>query len=243
MNEAIPPEGSTVFKEAIWKMKTAPKIKHFLWRMLSNALAVGAILNHRGIITDPQCWRCCESEETVEHLFFQCFCAQAIWRGIDIPYPIIGDNVSSFEEKFTAIIECHNNVSLSPLRRQMSLWTLWRIWKSQNLLVYQRRSSVWHEDLGKALTEAKEWTECWHSESTAGMLRHLPINSLSKWSKPKEGFIKCNYDFSFVNQEVLGLSEMKKVFIKDLGKALEISIRSGDNQMVVFRSGPIKFVA
>lgn len=46
VNEAILSDGSIVLKEAIWKMKTAPKIKLFLWRMLSNTMAIGSILNH-----------------------------------------------------------------------------------------------------------------------------------------------------------------------------------------------------
>jgi len=44
-----------------------------------------------------------------------------------------------------------------PLRRQLPLLTLWRIWKSRNLLVYQRRSSTWEQDAHKATTDAFDW--------------------------------------------------------------------------------------
>lgn len=53
-NEAMPEAGSTNLKEAIWKMKTAPKLKHFLWQVLSNDMAIGTILTHRVITTDSQ---------------------------------------------------------------------------------------------------------------------------------------------------------------------------------------------
>lgn len=33
--------GSLHVKKLIWKLKTAPKIKHFLWKLLSGALATG----------------------------------------------------------------------------------------------------------------------------------------------------------------------------------------------------------
>lgn len=37
-----PPFGAIRLKEAaIWKLNTAPKIRHFLWRMLSNAISDG----------------------------------------------------------------------------------------------------------------------------------------------------------------------------------------------------------
>lgn len=69
-NQVIPPPGLPEFKTAIWKMKTAPKLQHFMRRLLSNALAIGSTLTHRGIILDPQCRRYCNAEETMHHLFF-----------------------------------------------------------------------------------------------------------------------------------------------------------------------------
>lgn len=73
------PQGLIAFKEALWKLKISPKIRHFLWRILSNAMAIGTTLAHRGIITNPQCRRCCSCNETMEHHFFKCNYAQGIW--------------------------------------------------------------------------------------------------------------------------------------------------------------------
>lgn len=39
----------------LWKLKTPPKIRHFPWRALSGALAVGDRLRSRGINVDPSC--------------------------------------------------------------------------------------------------------------------------------------------------------------------------------------------
>lgn len=60
--EIVPPSGLPELKERIWKLKTVPKIKHFLWRILSDAMAIGTSLVHRSIITDSQCRRCCKEE-------------------------------------------------------------------------------------------------------------------------------------------------------------------------------------
>lgn len=97
---AEPPPGSRAFKKAVWKLRTTPKLRFFLWRLLSKALAIGTTLVHRGIITDSQCRRCCLEEENVEHLFFGCPYAQSIWRGTQIPNGVFFDPNCSFEEKF-----------------------------------------------------------------------------------------------------------------------------------------------
>ena len=42
------PHASTTMKRKIWKVLILPKIKHFLWRILSKALATCVRLNTRG---------------------------------------------------------------------------------------------------------------------------------------------------------------------------------------------------
>lgn len=48
----IPPHGDPQIKSEIWKSHTAPKLKHFLWRMLSRALPTGEELEKRHISSD-----------------------------------------------------------------------------------------------------------------------------------------------------------------------------------------------
>lgn len=127
-------------------------------------------------------------------IFFNCRQAQAVWRGMNIPYPALTDNASSFEMKFKAIIDCHNIRQLLPLTRQLPLW---RIWKSRNLLVYQKKSSEWRGDVSKAIDEAKECTNCWHEEQANANHSTTSNRSRSVWLKPQERYIKCNYDRRF----------------------------------------------
>lgn len=128
--------------------------KHFIWRLLSNAMAIGTILVQRGIITDSQCRRCCKEEESMLHLLFNCEHAQAIWRGVKHPNLEIIDPNTSFETKFRVIIDSNSNMRLSPLQRQLPLWILWRIWKSQYELLYQKKGNLWQHDLKQAIREA-----------------------------------------------------------------------------------------
>lgn len=43
----------------IWKLNISPKIKHFIWKLASRALAVAANLLHRNIKVNHLCTRCC----------------------------------------------------------------------------------------------------------------------------------------------------------------------------------------
>lgn len=198
-NEVQPPPGSPILKTAFWKMKIAPKLQHFMWRVLSEAIPVGTILMRRGITTNAQCKRCCQDNESIEHLFFTCPYVQALWRGIQNLHRDICNPSSSLQNRFQAIIECYNNHWLSDLERQLPIWILWRIWKSRNILVYQQRGSSWHQDLVKAVTEAKEWVTITSNGSLEQNLQRPQRvdNHHSCWLKPEEGYIKCNYDCNY----------------------------------------------
>ncbi|KAG7586018.1 Ribonuclease H domain [Arabidopsis thaliana x Arabidopsis arenosa] len=198
--EIHPPPGSQMMKDAIWKMKTAPKLQHFLWRMLSKALATKVELARRGVATDMICKRCQREEETTDHLFFDCDHSQDIWRGNQYLRQLMCNPTNSFTTKMNGIIECYNNKDLPQLDRQIPLWTLWRIWKSRNQLLYQGLDSTWQMDTIKAIDEAREWVTCWQEDSIHSNAQARIRNTVrrSQWDRPRDNFIKCNYDCKFV---------------------------------------------
>lgn len=75
----IPSMGSFDLKMECWKINIIPKIKNFLWKLLSGALATYTQLCSRGIRVSPICQRCCVEEETINHVLFECPHAIAIW--------------------------------------------------------------------------------------------------------------------------------------------------------------------
>lgn len=74
-------------KQKIWKVKTARKIRIFLWKALSNALAVTDELLARGMKIDPRCQRCGYQAESINHVLFACPAARRIWAQIGFPFP------------------------------------------------------------------------------------------------------------------------------------------------------------
>lgn len=70
-----------------WKTDTTPKVHHFLWRCISNSLAVAKNLKNRHVLRDTICCRCQMKEESINHLFFQCPFARLVWALAGVPAP------------------------------------------------------------------------------------------------------------------------------------------------------------
>jgi hypothetical protein len=72
-----------VFLPAIWNIVVPPRIHLFYWLLSHNKLATvdNLNLNKKGLNKPVQC-SFCNEEETINHLFFECVVARAIWSMI-----------------------------------------------------------------------------------------------------------------------------------------------------------------
>ena len=72
MEKPLPLVGPTVdaLKAFCWKIRCPPKIKHFLWQMVSGCIAVKKNLCARGFKGDICCGRCGAPEESINFVFF-----------------------------------------------------------------------------------------------------------------------------------------------------------------------------
>lgn len=75
-----------LLKEKCWKLKTAPKIKIFVWKALNGAIAVPERLQTRGLQVDRQCQVCGEANESINHILFSCPVARKVWALANFPY-------------------------------------------------------------------------------------------------------------------------------------------------------------
>lgn len=85
--------------KGIWNLDIALKLRHFLWRLLSRAIATAENLRHRNIQVNEYCHRCILERETSQHVFFTCMHATAVWRASRIPYTFLCDSTNSIEDK------------------------------------------------------------------------------------------------------------------------------------------------
>ncbi|XP_023644493.1 uncharacterized protein LOC111832413 [Capsella rubella] len=84
------------------------------------------------------------------------------------------------------------------LDRNVPIWLLWTLWKSRNLLIFQNKVSTWQSDLSKAVLETQDWISVWPERVSCSIARGIQQQT-SEWSRPRNGFIKCNYDCSFTS--------------------------------------------
>ena len=76
-----------VGKEIFWKTKTPLKIKIFLWYLKRGVVLTKDNLLKRRWKGDSKC-NFCGSEETIQHLFFDCRVAWFVWNVLFITFNI-----------------------------------------------------------------------------------------------------------------------------------------------------------
>lgn len=173
-------------KHQIWKCKSPPKIKKFLWRLLSKSLATGSNLRRRHVTRYDQCPRCCSAVETEDHLFFGCPYAQMIWRASGVANDIMLDPQATLEDKIQSCLTCSFAPVMAHLN-ELPISILWRIWKSRNLLIFQQKSIQWWVALKQARIESREWRNVvTDAETRASSMTASTYVKNHGWKKPRE---------------------------------------------------------
>ena len=193
----IPPVEKQLWS-ALWKTKTTPKLRHFLWRTLSGALAVKERLRSRGILLDTTCSSCNEAPEDIGHVLFHCRFAQKVWALSSVPMPPSGSWSRSIFLNLHHLISCSRKKNLSPDRGLIFPWILWHIWKARNSFCFDHIRF----DPAVVLDKARMEAEVWRNLQT-GMegLANPPLarnHRVHGWSKPPDSWVKCNVASSLV---------------------------------------------
>jgi hypothetical protein len=147
--------GHTVFlRKYIWKLKVPLKIKIFMW-----------FLHHKVILTKDNlakrnwngCKRCafCDSEESINHLFFACPFASLVWRVVhftfDIPPPA---NVTNMFGNWLNGVEKHTKA-----RIRLGVCALvWALWNCRNDMVFNKIGTA---HFLQVIRMAAHWTREW----------------------------------------------------------------------------------
>ncbi|ESQ33801.1 hypothetical protein EUTSA_v10009902mg, partial [Eutrema salsugineum] len=160
------------------------KLKHFLWKVTFSALSIGDYLRKRHITRNALCPRCQTAEESIQHLFFECQYSQMIWRGSRFPnHHILNPNLpldSKIDILITQTSTLPNHV------HQMGL-----------------KEIPWRQTLIWAQKYVKEWQDTQDYVKNQQAPFHQRFNDVTRqkittWERPEQGWIKCNYDGSYI---------------------------------------------
>ena len=144
-----------ILKALCWKVKCPPKLRHFLWQLLTCCIAVTKNLKSRGIQGDTSCARCGDPEESINHVFFECPPARQVWTLSKIP-----SSPNLFPICFLFANMEHLFWRVNPkMEDHQFAWILWYIWKDRNNKVFSNLDIDLKETLNLAELESTLWAE------------------------------------------------------------------------------------
>ncbi|XP_019099588.1 PREDICTED: uncharacterized protein LOC109132435 [Camelina sativa] len=147
----------TSMKAKVWKLQTVPKIRTFLWRMLSGDLTVSERLASHGLIVDTRCSICGHQEETICHMLFSCAVARQACGVANIPLPSRGFSDSDLVGNWEHLLTVKQDKWVPEEIRNMILWLLWELWKWRNIFLFQGKQGDIRELVDKAFTHSSHW--------------------------------------------------------------------------------------
>ncbi|KAJ4820771.1 RNA-directed DNA polymerase (reverse transcriptase)-related family protein [Rhynchospora pubera] len=119
--------GSSLQWVNMWKWKDViPKVKVFIWRLLSKALPVSQNMHRRISVVSPMCHRCGMENEFEMHCMFFCPSSRVVWFGGRLGLTV-HDLPMNITDAFSAITE-----GLDEEGRRYVCYTLWEVWLARN---------------------------------------------------------------------------------------------------------------
>ena len=186
--EAIPVP--PFFASWIWKVKTLPRIKTFLWMCSHNSIGVKSCLVRRGVINDEMCPVCQRESESILHALRDCSSVKAVWCYLGIQ----ATNRDFWNANLQEWLNANGRMSKSliigkPPWSMIFPFAIWNVWKSRNKFVFKRKT----QNPGLAaeiIKQTEEFLYCVYSPRS-------PICKVIKricWERPPEGWAKLNTD-------------------------------------------------
>lgn len=218
------------FKKRIWKLLTLPKIRMFLWRAVSGALAVAERLNTRGLGVDNTCKLCQGAPEMINHILFECPIATRIWS--DVGLPSHGTFLQhSLEENLAHLFDLMEDTH-KPVQVSRSIpWVCWLIWKNINSILYAETQVSLDKLRGDMAEEVDQWFKLNEVSLTGTMERCLHHHD--SWSPPTTGTIKCNIHGNWSNAHLhSGLSWIARDCSGNVSHHARYAIVQAPNRMV-----------
>ena len=138
-----------------WKLKCSPKLRHFVWQVLSGTLPVSKNLKARGIECDLRCGICGAEEESIYHVIFECPPALQTWALSRIPSP---PGIFPSSSLFTSLDHLFWRLP-TDVDSEYFPWIMWYIWKNRNDKIHNNRTVSPQEILRRADVEGSLWAE------------------------------------------------------------------------------------
>ncbi|KAL0378825.1 UNVERIFIED_CONTAM: hypothetical protein Sradi_3188000 [Sesamum radiatum] len=142
--------------DLIWKSRTPPKVRMFIWKACQEAIPTQSNLARRIRVPGEVCALCDLEEETTMHVLLKCTFARQVWALTSFPWRIISITMNSIKEWIWSIYGL-----LDPVRGDEFLTICWGLWQHRNKVIMEglhtealqlvRRTLCYQEEYVKAL--------------------------------------------------------------------------------------------
>ncbi|XP_020872418.1 uncharacterized protein LOC110226122 [Arabidopsis lyrata subsp. lyrata] len=183
----------------IWALHLPPKLKHFWWRMLHNAIHVAANIARRRIQISPDCLFCGDAAETVPHLFFQCRLAKEIWELSPLQI-----SSGQYEEAslFDIISGLLQSRGAGESKESLFPYIGWRIWKARNDLLYNHKRWAIPDIIRQSIMDFELWKEAQNANIAQNHTHNKGTklqNQQRPYDRPANSFFSCYTDGSWLD--------------------------------------------
>ena len=116
----------------VWSVMVPLKVRHFLWRVCSNALPTMANLFRSGITVTGRCSFCQVDNETALHALWSCPSLDLVWATHRLARKVFGRHPSTMIDVISYLFEVRSASTTAQV-----LIMLWLIWTRRNKALYQ----------------------------------------------------------------------------------------------------------
>lgn len=138
------------FWRKLWNLKIPNKVKHFLWRALSNCLPTKVLLLTKRVQVNASCAMCNDSHESIMHILVLCPFAVDNWTRSNVL--CISGEFSTFMEWLQLVFQKQQSDDILAVTM-----ICWMIWKSRNELIWNQHSLSYSEIVESALSVLNQW--------------------------------------------------------------------------------------
>lgn len=154
----------------LWRLRVAPRVKHFVWMLLHGRISTTDYLNSINLGPRSLCSMCSLDLESIEHLFIDCCKAQLVWN---LASQALGRNLSFPDNISSGAWITDYNLSLHSVSFIAAI--LWFIWKSRCEAIFKSSSPNFTNIVRKAEAHVKAFWQ----ENASGVGRRLILNNFS----------------------------------------------------------------
>lgn len=193
-------------KDRVWKIQTIPKIRVFLWKVLSEAIPVADLLERRGMKVDGRCQLCGLDGETTQHVLFQCAAARHVWALSGILQAEFDLQEGHLFSNINYLLNVKSHPRGDWKENRAWPWIIWFLWKSRNDFIFNGVRWTPKEILANAKEEADDWFLAQEVDREVALeVTDNQVQRKKRWVPPAEGWLICNISFEWdKNMKLLG---------------------------------------